>query len=65
MDVKFRVWNRDMAATLNFKHILLNLRKEGNRPDIYLHKATITSRPKSTKRASSPSLTSPRSKKQK
>jgi hypothetical protein len=29
---RHRLWNRDMVATLNFRHILFGLRENGKRP---------------------------------
>ena len=46
-----RLWNRDMAATLNFRHILNNLRKLGKRPERFTRAAAGT-----TKRPASPSF---------
>ena len=46
-----RLWNRDMAATLNFRHILNNLRIFGKRPERFTRAAAGT-----TKRPASPSF---------
>ncbi|KAK9703471.1 hypothetical protein K7432_010712, partial [Basidiobolus ranarum] len=31
-----RLWNRDLAAVLNFRHILASLREKGTRPDRFM-----------------------------
>ncbi|KAK9702734.1 hypothetical protein K7432_011095 [Basidiobolus ranarum] len=31
-----RLWNRDLAAVLNFRHILTSLREKGTRPDRFM-----------------------------
>lgn len=39
-----RLWNRDMAATLNFRHILFELRENGKRPERFCRLKTAPKR---------------------
>ncbi|KAI9259794.1 hypothetical protein EDC94DRAFT_674853, partial [Helicostylum pulchrum] len=34
-DTKFRLWNRDLAAVLNFRNILISLRESSQRPEVF------------------------------
>ncbi|CEG77330.1 hypothetical protein RMATCC62417_12104 [Rhizopus microsporus] len=38
--LKPRLWNRDLAAVLNFKKILTSLRKKGSRPELFTRTKT-------------------------
>lgn len=39
----FRLWNRDMAAVLNFRHILSGLQDNGKRPARFCRSSTGSS----------------------
>ncbi|KAJ2503561.1 hypothetical protein GGH96_000121 [Coemansia sp. RSA 1972] len=46
--VKWRLWNRDLAAVLNFKKILFSLRETGTVPSCFQRKATARKRKQPT-----------------
>ncbi|KAG1613708.1 hypothetical protein G6F46_007501 [Rhizopus delemar] len=50
-----RLWNRDMAATLNFRHILSSLRANGERPERFCRSKKPLSTGSKRKDMSSPS----------
>ncbi|KAG1047429.1 hypothetical protein G6F43_010119 [Rhizopus delemar] len=50
-----RLWNRDMAATLNFRHILFSLRANGERPERFCRSKKLLSTGPKRKDMSSPS----------
>ncbi|KAI9259255.1 hypothetical protein EDC94DRAFT_160502 [Helicostylum pulchrum] len=57
--VRRRFYNRDMAATLNFRHILFSLRENGIRPESFVRKTNnqslSTTRPNLKRKASASS----------
>ena len=50
-----RLWNRDMAATLNFRQILFSLRANGERPERFCRSKKPLSTGSKRKDMSSPS----------
>ncbi|KAJ2496149.1 hypothetical protein GGH96_006027 [Coemansia sp. RSA 1972] len=48
--VKWRLWNRDLAAVLNFRKILFSLRETGTVPTCFQRKQQPTEAPKTTAR---------------
>ncbi|KAI9358206.1 hypothetical protein BD770DRAFT_419931 [Pilaira anomala] len=40
-NIKYRLWNRDLAVVLNFKKIVINLRTTSQKPAIFLRKCRL------------------------
>ncbi|GAA5796052.1 hypothetical protein HPULCUR_001420 [Helicostylum pulchrum] len=56
--VRRRLYNRDMAATLNFRHILISLRENGIKPERFVRKTnsqSLSTRPNLKRKASASS----------